>query len=92
MAETYIMSLVDLLAPTASDVQALAMMPPSTARSSLIAPYIVSLTGIMSALFIPMASAERGGMMELWQPESATMGMVTVVSLDLSFTGKSNAA
>ena len=50
------------------------MIPPSTPRSSFIAPLIASLTGIMSFVWYPMASAVFKGIMELWQPESATMG------------------
>ncbi|XP_035826280.1 uncharacterized protein LOC118477862 [Aplysia californica] len=90
IAETYIMILVDLVAPEVSDVLTFAIIPPSTPRSSLMAPHIVSLTGIKSVWLIPMARADCRGMIELWQPESATMGNVIEESLDLLFIGKPN--
>ena len=40
------------------------------------APFMVNLTGIMSSLEIPIAKTDRSGTIELWQPESAIMGIV----------------
>ena len=68
-------------------VETFTMMPPSTARSSDMAPLIESFTGNMSDLSIPIANADLRGIMELWQPESAIIGMDIGVSDIVSFIG-----
>lgn len=68
--------------PAMSDVDTSANIPPWTPMSSEIAPLIESVTGNMSDLSTPMARAVRRGIMELWHPESATIGISTGVGFE----------
>ena len=70
-----------------SEVDTSATIPPTTAKSSSMAPRMVNFTGKMSDKAIPMARADLSGIMELWQPESAIMGMDIDVNADVLFIG-----
>ena len=65
LLETYISCLVDLRPPAMSLVDTSAKIPPSTPKSSDIAPRMDSLTGTISDLAIPIARAVRNGTIEL---------------------------
>ena len=67
--------------PAESVVDTSTIMPPSTPISSEMAPRMESVTGKMSHRAIPIASAVRRGMMLLWQPVSAIIGISTGVGL-----------
>ena len=63
--ERYTICLHDLSFPVLSLTPTINMMPPSTPRSSLIAPLIDKLTGIMSFFLYPIDRAVSKGIIEL---------------------------
>ena len=65
LLETYISCLVDLKPPEMSLVDTSAKIPPSTPKSSDIAPRMDNFTGTISDLEIPMAKAVLNGTIEL---------------------------
>ena len=80
---TSISCLVFLGAPVMSLVATLTEIPPSTPRSSEIAPRIKSFTGVILDFAMAKSNAVRRGMVELWHPESAIVDNSAEVGFDV---------
>ena len=82
LLEVYISCFDTILAPEESFVATSAKIPPSTPKSSAMAPRIVNLTGTISDFATPKAKTVLRGTTELWHPESAIIGISSAVGVD----------